>query len=320
MNIIEFPRLWNIKFTVSPVAFTVFGYPIYWYGIIIAMAIFISLAAAMRHSKEYGIEPDTVIDLVLFAVPISIVASRLYYVIFSWDNFKDNLLEIFNTRHGGLAIYGAIIGAVIVAYIFAKRRKIGVLKLFDFLVPYLPLSQAIGRWGNFINQEAFGVNTRLPWGMTGDIIRQELIDMRLAGMEIDPSLPVHPTFLYESLWNIGVFFLLLRHRKRNKLEGEVFFLYMILYGVGRFWIEGLRTDSLMIGNLRISQVLAAVFAVSFGIVTWFRRKKAREVAIENIEIGESSYGKVLEKIREEELSGDQNRSLEEPTEDLDINP
>jgi phosphatidylglycerol:prolipoprotein diacylglycerol transferase len=119
MNIIEFPRLWNIKFTVSPVAFTVFGYPIYWYGIIIAMAIFISLAAAMRHSKEYGIEPDTVIDLVLFAVPISIVASRLYYVIFSWDNFKDNLLEIFNTRHGGLAIYGAIIGAVIVA-----RRKI----------------------------------------------------------------------------------------------------------------------------------------------------------------------------------------------------
>lgn len=302
MNIIEFPGLWGLKFSINPIAFVFFGIPIYWYGIIIATSILLAVALAMRDSKKHGIESEDVIDLILFAVPISIVTARLYYVVFSWKDFKDNPLEIFNTRNGGLAIYGAILGALVVAYMFARKRKIDIFNLFDFLVPYLPFAQAIGRWGNFVNQEAFGTNTKMPWGMTGNIIRKELIDMQYSGVNIDASLPVHPTFLYESLWNIGIFFLLLWYRKHKKIKGEVFFFYMILYGIGRFWIEGLRTDSLMIGNLRISQVLAAVFVFSFGAVVFIRRIKSKKQAIENVEVGISKYGAILEDIRKEEVS------------------
>jgi len=283
MDTIEFPGL-GLKFFVSRVAFKVFGIPIYWYGIIIAFAFLLAVLLGMRSSKKFGIDPDNIIDLVLFAAPVAIVTARLYYVIFSWEDFKDNPLDIIDTRRGGLAIYGAIIGAVVVAYIFAKKRKIGVLKLFDFGSPYLILAQGIGRWGNFINQEAYGTTTSLPWGMTGS--------------DIGPD-PVHPTFLYESLWDFAVFFFLIWYRKKKKVEGEVFFLYMILYGVGRFWIEGLRTDSLMLGNIRISKFLAALFVILMSIMFFMRRKKHLE-AYDTDEVGTSNYASVLKKIKEEE--------------------
>ena len=283
MGTIEFPGL-GLKFYISREAFRVFGIPIYWYGIIIAFGFLLAVLLGMRSSKKFGIDPDTIIDLVLFAAPVAIVTSRLYYVIFSWEDFKDNLWDIFNTRKGGLAIYGAIIGAIVVAYIFAKKRKIGVLNLFDFGAPYLILAQGIGRWGNFVNQEAYGTTTNLPWGMTGS--------------DIGPN-PVHPTFLYESLWDFAVFFFLIWYRKRKKVDGEVFFLYMILYGFGRFWIEGLRTDSLMLGNIRICQFLAALFVIVMSIILFIRRKKYLD-ASETVEIGTSNYASVLKKIKEEE--------------------
>lgn len=304
MNIVEFPGLWGLKFTISRVAFEVFGISIYWYGIIIAIGFLLAVMLGMRDSKKFGLEPDNVIDLVLYATPVAIIGARLYYVIFDWESFRYNLLEIFNTRNGGLAIYGGVLGALVVAYFFAKKKKIGVFKLLDFGVPYLVLAQAIGRWGNFINQEAFGANTRLPWGMTSETVRSYLEDnmmiLKSRGITVDPNIPVHPTFLYESLWNLAVFFFLIWYRKRKKVEGEVFFLYMILYGVGRFWIESLRTDSLMLGNLRISQVLAALFAIVLGIVFYIRRKKFSEGSDENIEIATSEYGTVLMKLKEEE--------------------
>ncbi len=287
MEFVEFPGLWGLRFNISRVAFTVFNIPIYWYGIIIAFGFLLAVVLAMRDSRKFGLDPDTIIDLVLFAAPVAIITSRLYYVIFRWDLFKDNPIDIINTRKGGLAIYGAIIGGIIVAYIFAKKRKIGVLKLFDFSSPYLVLAQGIGRWGNFVNQEAYGVPTSLPWGMTGSEIG---------------NTPVHPTFLYESLWDFGVFALLLWFRKRKKIDGEVFFLYMILYGAGRFWIEGLRTDSLMIGSLRVSQLLAFVFVVVFLAVFAVRRRKAALAAVDDVEIGESEYGTVLEKLKDEEMN------------------
>ncbi|HHW48613.1 MAG TPA: prolipoprotein diacylglyceryl transferase [Clostridiaceae bacterium] len=283
MGTIEFPGL-GLKFYISRVAFSVFGIPIYWYGIIVAFGFLLAVLLGMKSSKKFGIEPDTIIDLVLFAAPVAIVTSRLYYVIFSWKDFKNNPLDIFNTRKGGLAIYGAVIGAVVVAYIFAKKKKIGVLKLFDFGAPYLLLGQGIGRWGNFVNQEAYGTTTDLPWGMTGS--------------DIGPN-PVHPTFLYESLWDFAVFFFLIWFRKRKKVDGEVFFLYMILYGFGRFWIEGLRTDSLMLGSIRVSQFLAAIFVIVMSIIFFIRRKKYLE-ASETVEIGTSNYASVLQRIREEE--------------------
>lgn len=285
MEFIEFPGLWGLRFNIGRVAFSVFNIPIYWYGIIIAFGFLLAVMLGMKDSKKFGLDPDTIIDLVLFATPVAIIAARLYYVIFSWEMFKDNPVDILNTRKGGLAIYGAIIGALIVAYIFAKKRKIGVLKLFDFGSAYLALAQGIGRWGNFINQEAYGTPTTLPWGMTGSSIG---------------NTPVHPTFLYESLWNIAIFIFLLWFRKRKKLDGEVFFLYMILYGTGRFWIEGLRTDSLMLGSLRISQVLSFLFVVAFAIAFVMRRKRANLTASDSIEIGESEYGAVLERLKKDE--------------------
>ncbi|NLC68492.1 MAG: prolipoprotein diacylglyceryl transferase, partial [Clostridiaceae bacterium] len=226
-----------------------------------------------------------------------IIGSRLYYVIFSWDEFKDNLIQILDTRKGGLAIYGGIIAGLIAAFIFAKVKKLNFLHLFDFGITYVPMAQAIGRWGNFINQEAYGTNTSLPWGMTSDTIRNELAasasKLSQMGIYVDPAKPVHPTFLYESLWDLGVFLFLLWYRKRKKVNGEVFFLYMVLYGIGRACIESLRTDSLMLGNHRISQAIAIVFAIAFTILIFVMRKyRYSKEESEVYELGSSSYGAI----------------------------
>lgn len=300
MDTIEFPGLWGLKFNISKEAFSVFNIPIFWYGIIIAFGFLLAVLLAMRSSKKYGLEPDNIIDLVLYAAPVAIVTARLYYVVFSWESFKDNPLDIFDTRKGGLAIYGAVLGAIVVAYIFARVKKIGVFKLFDHCAPYLILAQGIGRWGNFVNQEAYGTYTNLPWGMTGSEIGNN---------------PVHPTFLYESLWNIAIFLFLIWYRNRKKLQGEVFFLYMILYGFGRFWIEGLRTDSLMLGSLRVSQLLAAVFAICLTIVFFVRRKRADKDS-DVVEIGASSYGAVLKSLKEEE--NEENKASDEVEKMIDV--
>lgn len=299
MNLVEFPGLWGLKFVINRVAFEVLGVSIYWYGIIIAVGFLLAVLLGMKNSKLAGIEPDSVLDLVLFAAPVAIVCARLYYVIFSWDLFKDNPADIINTRKGGLAIYGAILGAIIVAYFFAKRKKIKVLSLFDFGVPYLVMAQGIGRWGNFVNQEAFGSATTLPWRMNSETVNSYLTGINSS---IDlTKIGVHPTFLYESLWDFAVFFFLIWFRKRKKLDGEVFFLYMMLYGAGRFFIEGLRTDSLMLGSVRISQLLAALFAVMFAIIFIYRRKKInKNEDDDSVEIGQSQYGSVLMKLREQE--------------------
>ncbi|MCX7921318.1 MAG: prolipoprotein diacylglyceryl transferase [Clostridia bacterium] len=300
MNTVEFPGLWGLKFTVSRTAFEAFGLSVYWYGIIIAVGFMTAVLLAMRDSNKFGIESEHVIDLVLIAAPVAVICARIYYVIFKLNEY-DSFVDLLNIRKGGLAIYGGILGGIAAAYFFAKRKKIGVLKLFDFGVPYLVLAQGIGRWGNFTNQEAFGTNTTLPWGMTSESVRNELLRLQASGMNVDPSIPVHPTFLYEFLWNIGVFFFLIWFRKRKKIEGEVFFLYMALYGLGRFWIEGLRTDSLMLGSFRISQILAAVFAVVFAAVIFIRRTRVLgENTNEEVIVGQSNYADVLNQIKDEE--------------------
>lgn len=293
---IEFPGLWGLKFNIDPVAIHLGKINVYWYGLIIAIGFALAVYLATRHSKDFGIESESIIDMVLWATIPSIIFARLFYVAFSWDYYKGDLMKIINIREGGIAIYGALIGAVLAAFIFAKKRKIPYLKLFDFAIPYFVLAQAIGRWGNFVNQEAFGSNTTLPWGMTSDTIKNYLTVIPGA----NPALPVHPTFLYESLWNLGAFFLLIYFRKRKKIEGEVFFLYMILYGLGRAWIEGLRTDSLMLGNLRISQVLAVLFVLGFSALFYFRRKKTTEVDDNEVVIGTSKYGAILKEMEKQE--------------------
>lgn len=311
IDTIEFPGLWGLKFDISRVAFTIFGrVPIYWYGIIIAAAFMTAVILGMRRSRVEGIDTDSLLDMVLFATPAAIIGARLYYVIFSWELFRDNLLDIFNTRKGGLAIYGGIIGAFAVAYLYARIKKLNFLKIFDMASPYFLLAQGIGRWGNFVNQEAFGTNTALPWGMISGTTReylmlnQSLLETKY-GITVDPSLPVHPTFLYESLWDIAAFLFLLWFRKRKKLDGELFLLYMALYGFGRFFIEGIRTDSLMLGNLRISQLVAALLVVVPAFIFFRRRRKAEDaLEEERIAMGESKYGNVLKEMLEERLEGD----------------
>lgn len=278
MGIIQFPNLFGgVTLYVERVAFSIFGVPIYWYGLFIACGFMLSLIMAGYSARAFKIKKDDLYDLVLICAPVAIICARLFYVIFDWQTFKNNLGAIFNFRQGGLAIYGAVIGAFGTAYIVCKKKKLVPLRVFDFAAPYFALSQAIGRWGNFVNQEAFGTNTNLPWGMTGNRIKSYLLNQQGAlasqGIQVNPELPVHPTFLYESLWNIGAFVLLMWLRRNKKVDGEVFFGYMILYGLGRSWIEGLRTDSLMLGSFRISQLLAILFVVVFGALVVYRRKK-----------------------------------------------
>lgn len=288
---IEFPGL-GLSFKISPIALHFGVINLYWYGIIIAAAFMLAVYLGTKSSERFGIQKENILDLVLFAAPVAIICARLYYVAFKWSDYSKSPIDIVKIWNGGLAIYGGIIGSLIVAYLFARHKKIGVLKLIDFGVPYLVLAQGIGRWGNFVNQEAFGTNTTLPWGMTGDRIRNTIIN-ELASKGVDPGIPVHPTFLYESLWNIAVFCVLIFYRNRKKSDGEVFCLYMALYGLGRSWIEGLRTDSLMLGNLRISQVLAILFTLVFISIFFVLRSRAKAREEGDAVTGTSEYGHLL---------------------------
>ena len=243
----------------DPVAFKLFGLEVRWYGILIALGVVIGTILALREAKRRGLNEDTLLDFLLFAIPGAIVGARIYYVVFSWDFYKNNPSEILNLRGGGLAIHGAVIAGVIIALIFSKIRKINFWVIADIVAPSLILGQAIGRWGNFANQEAHGGPTNLPWGI--------LID----------GVKVHPTFLYESIWNFFVFLFLMWYRKRAKAEGEVFLLYITLYSLARGLIEGLRTDSLMWGQFRVAQLISAATIIVGVIVFYIIRKKHRSI-------------------------------------------
>jgi phosphatidylglycerol:prolipoprotein diacylglycerol transferase len=309
---ISFPGL-GLEFEMSNTAFEVAGFPIYWYGIIIAFAFLAAVLLGIRSCKKFGLEPDNILDIVLFAAPAAIIGARLYYVIFSWDLYKNDLVRILNIRDGGLAIYGGVIAAIAVAWIYSKKKKIPPLRLIDFGVPYLLLGQAIGRWGNFVNQEAFGSMTDLPWRMNGTIPNQYLLNTSAA---VDlTKWGVHPTFLYESLWDLAVFIILILFRRKKKQDGEVLSLYFILYGVGRFMIEGLRTDSLFLGSFRISQLLSSVLVIVFAAVfIYMRVRKSKASEEEPVTLGRSQYGELLMKLKAEEESAEEGTSEQESDE------
>jgi phosphatidylglycerol:prolipoprotein diacylglycerol transferase len=243
---------------VLAVAFSIFGLEIRWYGLLIASAVLIGTVLALKEAKRKGVKEETLIDMFLFAVPAAIIGARAYYVIFMWDYYSKNPSQILNIRGGGLAIHGVIIAGTLVVIIFAKVRKESFWKLADIVAPSLILGQAIGRWGNFANQEAHGGPTDLPWGIMIDGVK------------------VHPTFLYESIWNLLVFgFLLWYRRKKATVEGEIYLLYLILYSVGRFFIEGLRTDSLMLGPFRVAQLISLAIIMSGGAYLIWKKKRIK---------------------------------------------
>jgi prolipoprotein diacylglyceryl transferase len=241
----------------DPVAFEIFGIEIMWYGILISIGVILGTILALREAKRVGVDENAFIDLLLFAIPAAVIGARAYYVIFSWDYYKDNPIQILNFRGGGLAIHGAIIAAVITAVIFTRRRNLDFWQIADIAAPSLALGQAIGRWGNFINQEAYGIPTDLPWGIMVNGVK------------------VHPTFLYESIGDFLIFlFLIWYRRKKVKVSGEVFLLYIVLYSTVRFFVEGLRIDSLMLGPIRVAQ-LVSVVSIIVGLVYLYVRRKGK---------------------------------------------
>lgn len=253
---------------INPIAIDLGPLQIHWYGIIIGTGLLLGLYLALRESENRGLEKEIFLDMILFAVPISIICARIYYVIFQWDYYSQNPGDIIKIWNGGIAIHGALIGAVSTAYIFCRVKKISFWKVADIAAPSILLGQAIGRWGNFVNQEAFG----------DEVSRQFLEnlfipDWIIKQMFIDGAY-YHPTFLYESLWNFAGVIILVLLRKANLRRGELFLTYVIWYSVGRYFIEGLRTDSLMLTeSLRIAQVISIVLVVGAILVLVLRRLK-----------------------------------------------
>lgn len=281
---INFPHL-GIYLEHVGKSISVGGIEIAFYGITIAAAMMAGLWVAMRVAKKTGQNPDHYFDLGMIAIICALVGARAYYVIFEWDTYRGNLLEILNLRNGGLAIYGGVIGGVLATWGFSRVKKLKFWRLADTAAVGLVLGQIIGRWGNFFNREAFGgytdgffamqlpLNAVYSWDVT-----QEMLDhlQTVGGVQY---IQVHPTFLYESLWNVGVLILLLLFTRRKKYDGEIFLLYLLGYGLGRAWIEGMRTDQLWIPGTEIpvSQVLAAVLALGSAVtIIWKRRQLKKQ--------------------------------------------
>lgn len=242
-----------IKTGIIPkVAFSILGIDIYWYAVIITMGIAIGLLICKLKDGRFGVKFDDVLDLCTIMFPIAIISARIYYIIFSWDSFKNNPMEIFDFRDGGLAIYGGVIGGILTTIIYSKIKKMKFLDLLDYLAPSLALAQSIGRWGNYINIEAYGSETN-------SLLKMEIIENGFIKY-------VHPTFLYESIVTLILFIILTFLSKRRKFSGEITYLYIIIYSFARIFIENLRTDSLMLFNYKISLILSVLLFIVFGFI------------------------------------------------------
>ena len=274
---VAFPHL-GIYFTNLPKGITVGGFTIAYYGVIIALGMIGGLFLARWQAKRTGQNPELYMDYALYGILFAVIGARLYYVAFSWDTYKNNLWQIFNIRGGGMAIYGGVIAAVITAIVFCRIKKYKFSLFADTAVVGLILGQIVGRYGNFMNREAFGEYTDSLFAMRlkeNQVSASNITDTMRANMEyIDGTgyIQVHPTFLYESVWNLIVLIIMLLRTKRKAFDGEIFLIYIVGYGVGRCWIEGLRTDQLQIGGtgIAVSQVLSALLAVG-GIAYWIYR-------------------------------------------------
>lgn len=280
---INFPHL-GIYFDNVGKNISIFGFEIAFYGITIAIAMMAGLGLAMQVARKTKQNPDTYFDMGMICIAAALLGARAYYVIFDWDNYKNNLLGILNFRQGGLAIYGGVIGGVIAVYVFAKLKKLSFGQLTDTACIGLVLGQIIGRWGNFFNREAFGgytdslfamqlpLNAVYSWDVTPEMMEHL---QTIKGVQY---IQVHPTFLYEALWNLGVLLLLVFYTKRKRFHGEVFLLYLLGYGLGRAWIEGMRTDQLWImgTEIPVSQVLALVLIIMSILIIAVKRKQYKK--------------------------------------------
>ena len=279
---IAFPNL-GLYLENVPKTFSIFGFQIALYGVLIAIGVLSGVFMADAIAKKEMDSSDIIWDFAIYAIIFSILGARIYYVVFEWNMYKDNLLEVFNLRNGGLAIYGAVIAAFLTLYVYTRLKKLSFLQMVDVCVPGLILGQAIGRWGNFTNREVFGgyTDNLLAMRLPIEAVRGRDIPAELAAHILEGTnyIQVHPTFLYESLWNLFLLCVMLVYRKHKKFQGEIWLLYLGGYGLGRFWIEGIRTDQLYImgTTLPVSQVIAVVcivVAVAADVAVRYRIKKA----------------------------------------------
>lgn len=283
---ISFPHL-GIEIANLGTGITIFGFKIAFYGMTMALGMLMGLLIARWQAKRTGQNPDLYSDFALYAIIFSVIGARLYYVIFSFDNYKDNLWQIFNTRGGGMALYGSVIGGVLTAIFFARKRKYSLPLLIDTSVVGLILGQIIGRWGNFFNREAFGDYTDSLLAMrlkVSDVASSSISENLRNNIIVQGGIKyiqVHPTFLYELLWNIVVLIIIILYTKHKKFDGELFIIYLVGYGLGRAWIEGLRTDQLLFfsTHVAVSQVLSGILVVG-GIAAWiYIRMKPKQYSL-----------------------------------------
>ncbi len=283
-TIVQFPGL-GIELPITRVAFSIGSFDVYWYGVILGLGLALGMIWALKNTREFGVDQDKFIDLLLVGTVAGIIGARLYYVAFAQPGEFTSFWQIFDLRRGGVAFYGAVIFGLGSAILMCRKTKVRFLPVADLASVGFLIGQGIGRWGNFFNQEAFGANTTLPWGMTSDTVRRYLannLDMLAQkGITVDPALPVHPTFLYESLWCALGFILISRYIKKRKFDGEITLLYFAWNGFGRAIIEGLRTDSLYLGGIRISQMLAIVGCAASVIAVLVIRNKIKSAPDKN---------------------------------------
>lgn len=258
MNVIKFPGL-GLELNINKIFLSFGNVNIYWYGFLIVLAFLVGLLLLKKLSKESNYNFENILELFILIVPVSIICARLYYILFNLDYYLSDMNRIFSITTGGLAIYGGIIGGVIVSFIYTKIKKINFIKLLDMLVIALPLGQAIGRWGNFFNVEAYGSVTNFIF--------------RMGILENGNYIEVHPTFLYESLICLFIFGILYFTRKKEKFTGENVCIYFLLYGLSRTFIEGLRTDSLMIGPLKVSQIISILLVIISSVIIIYNKNK-----------------------------------------------
>lgn len=256
---------------INPIALKLGFLEVRWYGIIIASGIIIAYLVGQREMSKRGFKDDFLTDLLIWAVPIAIICARIYYVIFEWGYYKDHLGQIVQIWNGGIAIHGALIGGALTVYVFCKRRGVNFWKVADILAPSILIGQIIGRWGNFMNQEAYGSVVDRSF-LESLYIPDWIIEQMNVG-----GFYHHPTFLYESMWNVVGLIILLLLRKVNLLRGEIFLVYIMWYSFGRYFVEGLRTDSLYIGPLRMAQLISLVALVVAAIVLIYRRRKSMKL-------------------------------------------
>ena len=311
MNKISFPGIGIEPFEIDRVAFKIFGVEIYWYGVIITLGMILAVAYAAWRAHQIGVNLDTMSDMAIFTIIFGVIGARLYYVLTSLDNYS-SIKEVFAIRDGGLAIYGGIICGTATIFAVCKFKKINWRAMFDCIAPGVMIAQALGRWGNFFNVEAYGSVTKLPWRMCAESIASELyhggqIDIIQAAEIMNGTLGVHPTFLYECLWNVLGFILINIFYKKKKFDGQIALSYFAWYGFGRMFIEGLRTDSLYVLGFRISQVVGFLcFVVCTAIIVYVlirQRKNAQVAAFESILGGEQTMAEEAP-ITENEMNED----------------